>query len=314
MATNTDNANTVSFPSTSPVSVSQVSPPPHLRSSLQSLTHASALEICDLVYGPSPTSWDTIERFYESSATYENPFVTATSRALIADIHALSTQLAQVDVPKPVALLFALFGMERTARWREPWFRALRVWSEIGDVCESDSFDGHRKTIVEHTLNILLLPGLHPATFLPSDALSRSSTSTDLSNPSHTLVRSPEQGLGLHITLPSPLHLRLPIMTRLSFNDAGKITHHRDIWDAKDLLGLVPGMTLTQWISGRLVAQGIRGLVSMGNFVFGSGVKPALVPPHNFGDDEDSLSPAEAYAKSVKSTLRRSHGHVAGQA
>lgn len=48
--------------------------------------------------------------------------------------------MAQVDIPKPVALLFALFGMERTGRWREPWFQAIRVWSEVGDVCESDSF------------------------------------------------------------------------------------------------------------------------------------------------------------------------------
>lgn len=32
---------------------------------------------------------------------------------------------------------------------------------------------------------------------------------------------------------PSILHLSLPIITRLSFNDAGKITHHRDFWDVK---------------------------------------------------------------------------------
>lgn len=32
---------------------------------------------------------------------------------------------------------------------------------------------------------------------------------------------------------PSIFHLALPIITRLSFNDAGKITQHRDFWDVK---------------------------------------------------------------------------------
>ena len=150
----TDTTNTVAFPTTvSSVSLPQMSPPGP-RSTVQSLTHASALEICDLVYGPAPTSWEAIERFYEPGATYENPFVTATSRALISDIHALSTQLARVDIPKPIALLFALFRIERTGRWREPWFRALRVWSEIGDVCESDSFGEHRLSFAVERLSI----------------------------------------------------------------------------------------------------------------------------------------------------------------
>lgn len=39
--------------------------------------------------------------------------------------------------------------------------------------------------------------------------------------------------LGMDLSIPSPLHLRLPITSRLSFNDAGKITYHRDIWDVK---------------------------------------------------------------------------------
>ncbi|KAH8096714.1 hypothetical protein BXZ70DRAFT_975122 [Cristinia sonorae] len=313
-----DNTNTVAFPTVSSVSIPRISSPAHPHSSVQSFTHASALEICDLVYGPTPTSWEAIERFYEPSATYENPFITATSRSVIADIHTLSTQLAQVDIPKPVALLFTLFGMERTGRWREPWFRALRVWSEVGDVCESDSFDGHRKTVVEHTLNILLLPGLHPATFLPSGAATpdhlRSSTSTDLSVPHHSYA-NPDQhtAIGVRVTIPSPLHLKLPIMTRLSFNDAGRITYHRDLWDVKDLLGLVPGMTLTQWITGRLMAQGIRGLVGIGRSVFGGATNPMQVAVRNSGDEEMGSTPAELYAKSVKSTVLRNQGRIAGR-
>ena len=46
-------------------------------------------------------------------------------------------------------------------------------------------------------------------------------------------------------------------MTRLSFNEQGLITHHRDIWDVKDVLGLVPGISLAQWIGSRLAAQSL---------------------------------------------------------
>ena len=38
----------------------------------------------------------------------------------------------------------------------------------------------------------------------------------------------------------------------------------------KDLLGLVPGMTLAQWVGGRLAAQGIRGVVRAGSALFRS--------------------------------------------
>lgn len=134
--TMTTNNSTVTFPSAPSVHAS----PDAQSSGLSISNHATALEICDLVYGPTTPSWEAIERFYEPSATYENPILTATSREVIADIHYLSSQLAQVDVPKPVAVLFALFGVKRTGRWKDPWFRAIRVWSEINDVCESDSF------------------------------------------------------------------------------------------------------------------------------------------------------------------------------
>lgn len=138
------NTNTVVFPAAQPVSISNTSEPaeshPH---ALTCSHHSVALEICDLVYGPTPSSWDSIERLYESSAIYENPILTATSRSVIADIHALSSQFAQLDVPKPVSVLFAIFGVERKGRWADPWFRAVRIWSEVGDVCESDSFGEH---------------------------------------------------------------------------------------------------------------------------------------------------------------------------
>ncbi|KAI0082500.1 hypothetical protein K474DRAFT_1703004 [Panus rudis PR-1116 ss-1] len=286
--------NTVLFPSE--VSSTNATESRQTQDSAVALSHhAAALEICDLVYGATVPSWDAIERFYEPSATYENPFVTATSREVISDIHYLASQFAQIDIPKPVAVLYAILRMQRTGRWSDPWFRALQVWSEVDDVSETDSFNGHRKVIVEHTLHILLLPGLHPSSFRPPGNIGRTPTSSDLSL-SHY---SPQPTtLGLHITLPSPLHLRLPIITRLQFNDAGRITHHRDFWDVKDLLGLVPGMTLTQWVTGRLLAQGVRGLAGIARILFSSSHASSSKEKEG---DEEALSPAQAYANSVQS-------------
>lgn len=96
--------------------------------------------------------------------------------------------------------------------------------------------DGHRKTIVEHTLHILLLPGLHSDATQPptSPNLNRTLTSaSDISLAHYPFTPGMHTTLGLNLYIPSPLHLRLPIMTRLSFNDVGKITHHRDFWDVK---------------------------------------------------------------------------------
>ncbi len=135
-------ANTVTFPAALSASNSMLSLNYYAenRQSVVSVSHATALEICDLVYGASVPSWEAIERFYEPSATYENPIVTATSRAVIADIHTMASHLAQIDVPRPVAVLHALLGMKMEYAWRQPWFRALQVWSEVEDVCESESF------------------------------------------------------------------------------------------------------------------------------------------------------------------------------
>lgn len=52
---------------------------------------------------------------------------------------------------------------------------------------------------------------------------------------------------GTSLSIPSPFHFQLPIITQLSFNDAGRITYHRDIWDVKDVIALLPGAVLAQW-------------------------------------------------------------------
>ena len=46
-------------------------------------------------------------------------------------------------------------------------------------------------------------------------------------------------------------------MTRLSFNEQGLITYHRDVWDIVDVLRLVPGVRMVLWFSARATAWGL---------------------------------------------------------
>lgn len=121
--------------------------------------------------------------------------------------------------------------------------------------------------IVEHTLHILLLPGIHcegplSHSVLPSLHDVGNSPTTFLHPPS--FPQTPPPFLipslpipGTSISLPSPLHSKLRIMSRLSFNEQGRITHHRDYWDVKDVIGLVPGVPLAQWVGTRLAGLGL---------------------------------------------------------
>ncbi|KZT67694.1 hypothetical protein DAEQUDRAFT_693488 [Daedalea quercina L-15889] len=296
--------NTVAFPT---VSVSNNSRPTETNSLISYAAHrATAVEVCDLVYGPAVPSWSAVERFYELDATYENPIVTATSRSVIADIHALSGRLAQLDIPRPVALLHSLFGISRDGGLRDSWFKAMSMWNEVTDVSESESYDGHQTTIVEHTLHIDILPGLlaRRSRARTSQPLPSTSTNLSLSLSHPPLHRQPSyfsKGNLPQVSAPSILHLSLPIITRLSFNDAGRITHHRDFWDIKDLLNLLPGMSLAQWITTRMIAQGIRGLVSAGRMLSGSRTAARDMPEAR--DEEEGLSPAAAYASEVKDRI-----------
>ncbi|EMD40511.1 hypothetical protein CERSUDRAFT_111108 [Gelatoporia subvermispora B] len=240
---------------------------------------------------------------------YENPFLTATSRTVIKDIHTLANQLSNLDVPRPMAVLYYLLGLTARESGETSWFRAVNIRNEITDICESDSFDGHRKIMVEHTLHILLLPGLCSASAAPGSAghssLSRQGTSeSQLALPGTPASRDgpwlsgvqPEPAFQL--SPPSPLRLRLPVITRLTFNDGGKITHHRDFWDVKDLLSLIPGMGLAQWISTRVMAQSIRGLVGATRSLFNA--HRAIVSreqAHSFDDEERGLSSTSGTGK-----------------
>jgi len=128
-------ASTIAFPSTESRS--------HLSKSDTSLVsrHTTAIDVCNLVYGHTdPVSWDTLGRFYEADAVYENPIITATSRNSIGDVHSLTQYLSELDAPNPTSLLRSLLGLARIPADRESWFQISRMWTEVDDVCENESF------------------------------------------------------------------------------------------------------------------------------------------------------------------------------
>jgi hypothetical protein len=59
------------------------------------------------------------------------------------------------------------------------------------------------------------------------------------------------------LMLPSPFHLQLRVITKLTFNEQGRVSAHRDFWDIGDLVGLVPGARAAQWVLTRLAARGL---------------------------------------------------------
>jgi hypothetical protein len=73
-------------------------------------------------------------------ASYENPVITATSRDSIGDIHSLSQYLSELDAPKPISLLRSFLGLARVPAEQESWFQISRMWTEVDDVCENESF------------------------------------------------------------------------------------------------------------------------------------------------------------------------------
>ncbi|KAJ3832651.1 hypothetical protein F5878DRAFT_634642 [Lentinula raphanica] len=275
--------------------------------------NSTSLEICELVYGEHGASYDVLERFYEASASelwYENPLVTTTSRTMLTDILQISRQLSVVDVPRPLAVVYSFFRLQVPDYLSSPWIRALRAWTEIDDICESESFDGHRKTIVEHTLNILVFPDLHTDTGITPARLNsfpESGPSTPTSqrpsfHPIHPSLPIP----GTSLTVPSPFHLKLRIITRLSFNEQGRITHHRDFWDVKDVMGLVPGVSLAQWIGSRLTARGLS-YASRAWFKSTGELGYATEADAEFKELENGLgpssSPAAAYAHATRGDI-----------
>ena len=244
-------------------------------------------------------------------------------------------------------MLHTLLRLDRNGKYAQPWFRALEVWSEIDEILESDTFgahtspqpllslivevspsrdisetltDGHHRTIVEHTLHVLFLPSLHKedSNMLPhADEHSRQLSMASYFDPSVLGSASyPQPKLSIAgINLPSPMHFRLRVLTRLSMNEQGRITHHRDFWDVKDLLGLVPGVSLAQWVMTRITGYSLSVLGRFGMWAFGGSGRQAAdlnegeveIGPQTVGrvTRSNSVSSAAAYARHVL----HHHGH-----
>jgi hypothetical protein len=147
---------------------------------------------------------------------------------------------------------------------------------------------------------VLLLPGIHSdghrtgdtSDSLISTAGSPVSQARRLSSPSLPVP-------GTSLSIPSPFHFKLHVITRLSFNEQGRITHHRDFWDVKDVIGLVPGLTLAQWIGTRLAAKGVSIASRVWTGEKAHGYEQAV----STADLESGATPATAYVTTMKNAL-----------
>ena len=182
--------------------------------------------------------------------------------------------------------------------------------------------DGHHRTIVEHTLHVLFLPSLHKEqashTFPYADEHTRQLFSAPYFDSSFlSSVSYPQPKLSIAgINLPSPVHFQLRVLTRLSMNEQGRITHHRDFWDVKDLLGLVPGVSLAQWVMTRIAGYSLSVLGRFGGWVFGGSGRQAgeqtegrdaEIGPPTIGrvTRSNSVTSATGYARHI----RHHHGY-----
>ncbi len=71
------------------------------------------------------------------------------------------------------------------------------------------------------------------------------------------------------LNMPSPFHLKLRVITKLTFNEQGRILYHRDWWDIRDLISLIPGAQPAQWILTRMAAQGLSSAMRIGSWLVG---------------------------------------------
>ena len=182
--------------------------------------------------------------------------------------------------------------------------------------------DGHHRTIVEHTLHVLFLPSLHKEqasqTFPHADDQPRQLSMASYFDSSVLASASyPQPKMSIAgINLPSPMHFRLRVLTRLSMNEQGRITHHRDFWDVKDLLGLVPGVSLAQWVTTRITGYSLSVLGRLSMWAFGGSGGQAAdqreggdveIGPPTIGrvTRSNSVTSAASYARHV----RHHHSH-----
>lgn len=121
--------------------------------------------------------------------------------------------------------------------------------------------------MVDHVVHILFLPGLHKMRTRQRDKWASTSSLESMHHGG--------SGRSLHPTLPlfpslfegSPLHLEVRVLSRLSFNESGRVAHHRDFVDIKELLSLIPGFATIQWLGSRTSAR----VLSWMSFLIGKG-------------------------------------------
>ena len=119
--------------------------------------------------------------------------------------------------------------------------------------------DGHKKSFVQYTTNVLFFPDLHTTYKMPATLMLRHPPSSPADSPlSLSVPASPYLPIpGTLFSVPSPLHFQLPVMTQLCFNEQGQITYHRDAWDVRDVVRLIPGVRVALWIIARAGAWGL---------------------------------------------------------
>lgn len=126
--------------------------------------------------------------------------------------------------------------------------------------------DGSQTSVVEHVVHVLFLPGLHNSDRAHQTGRTYSSESLLYS---HAVATPSPASSSVKLTWPfggainrgwSPFHFRMRVTTRLSFNDAGRVVHHRDLIDLKDLIQGFPGGTAFQWLTSTLAAKSLSVL------------------------------------------------------
>jgi hypothetical protein len=166
-------------------------------------------------------------------------------------------------------------------------------------------------------MHILLLPNLHvPGSSTTKSVLSRSNSGLDVVSQHHGSTSSLHHQQHPHhyyhsphqqshpllsirgFRLPSPFHLQLRIITKLTFNEQGRVTAHRDFWDVRDLTGMIPGARMAQWVLTRLAAHGL----ATASWFFGKSTAPSsagnVEPSNNTGSAETEHAPWRSGASS----------------
>jgi len=82
------------------------------------------------------------------------------------------------------------------------------------------------------------------------------------------------------------------------FNDSGRVVHHQDVWDVKDIMRImIPGMGAMQWVGSRLLANALSrgyGLYESISGGGGGGVHGGLKTIPSEMDEDEKLSLLES--------------------